>query len=71
MEKCGNCGVVYPNGYTSPMHTGDGSTDNICGICALELSNAYHGVIRKKFDGTMAEELRQNAIAWRKKKGIK
>lgn len=41
---------------------------DLCGICALEITNHIHGIKRKKFGGEMAESLRQEAIAYNKKR---
>lgn len=69
MEKCNKCGVDYPDGYLSPI-MGTGVAEMVCGICALELSNQVLGINRTEFQGEMAEDLRQDAIAYRKQKGI-
>lgn len=70
MEKCNKCEVSYPDDYLSPIITSQGSVGQVCGICALEISNEALGIKRNKFNGEMAEEARQDAIAWRQKKGI-
>ncbi len=38
----------------------------VCGICALEMGNKLMGLDRLKFDGERAEQLRLDAIKWRK-----
>ena len=68
MTQCNACKWEYPDGYTAPLLTTEGSMAEICGICALEISNKLHGINRKKFDGQRAEEMRQDAIAYRKGK---
>lgn len=67
MQKCTECKIEYPYGYTFPMFTSEGHQMSVCGICALEISNKIHGINRKKFDGELAEEARQKAIKYRKK----
>jgi hypothetical protein len=56
--KCKICKIEYPDEILS---------NGICGICALELTNKIHGTNRTSFNGEMAEDLRLQAIAWRKK----
>jgi len=63
--------VIYPNGYLQPIIS-NVKSDEVCGICALKISNQALGIERKKFDGEMAEHLRQLALNWRRdRKGIK
>jgi len=64
--KCEDCEIDYPGDLVQPMSSGGGYR-SLCGICALERSNRIHGANRKHFDGSMAESLRQEAIAFRKK----
>lgn len=69
-EKCEKCHIAYPQGYLSPMMVGTESgleTIMVCGICALEIKNEVHGGGYNRFQGEMAEEMRQMAIAYRKK----
>jgi hypothetical protein len=70
MTKCGNCKIKYPDELLSPG-MGLGTSDSMCGICALELSNKMLGINRTEFTGEIAEQMRLDAIEWRKKKGIK
>lgn len=72
LEACGECKWKYPAEILNPMfiatpETGGGYTADICGLCALEISNRVSGVTRKRFHGVMAEQLRQDAFHWRKK----
>lgn len=69
LDKCPVCKWKYPDiGYLSALFVGSlGYTAPICGICALEESNRALGVKRTSFHGQMAEEMRQDAIHWRKK----
>lgn len=66
LQSCANCGIKYPVYILSPLLGSEGYHKCVCGICALELSNEYLGIKRRKFQGEMAEEFRQKAIEWRK-----
>lgn len=71
MSTCERCKQSYPDELLQPMFIGgEGYTKPICAICALELGNELHGIKRKKFQGEMAEDLRQRALAWRRKHGV-
>ena len=61
------CNVIYPNELVSPL--GGNVRGNVCGICALAVSNSIssRSMKRKKFDGEIAEQLRLKAIEWRKR----
>jgi len=65
MKNCQKCKIKYPDGYLAPIMTSKGNAV-VCGVCALELSNAVTGMKRKKFQGEEAERLRQLAIEFRK-----
>ena len=71
MTKCGHCKVKYPDELLSPMFTNKGITEDVCGICALALSNEALGINRKEFNGEIAEQMRLDAIEFRKKHKIK
>jgi len=64
--KCARCKWKYPFALLSRMFLNGGYTEEICGICALELSNEASGVKRKEFTGLGAESYRKSAIYWRK-----
>ena len=64
--KCDECKVDYPVELLNPLTANDGIRNRICGICALEIGNRAFGIKRKKFTGTIAEQMRQAAIEWRK-----
>lgn len=66
MKYCDKCKWPYPADLLNPLVTTVGTTDSICGICALYLSNGVLGIRRQKFDGPIAESLRQRAKRWRK-----
>jgi uncharacterized protein CbrC (UPF0167 family) len=70
MDKCSKCKVKYPEGYTAPMFTNEGIQKDLCGICALEESNAALGIKRKSFSGETAEAMRIDAIEYRNKIGV-
>jgi hypothetical protein len=63
---CRNCGWTYPTYYLAPMRSSAGDVNDVCGICALILSNKVLGLERTQFSGQMAEHLRGMAISWRK-----
>ena len=62
MERCKSCKIKYPYEILNM---------DICGICALEWSNAELGINRKKFNGEIAEDMRQGAVEFRRKNNIK
>lgn len=67
--KCDECKWEYPSHLLNTLRTNvaDQNDRALCGICALEISNKIHGVKRIKFDGQVAEYMRQQAVKWRKK----
>jgi hypothetical protein len=69
--KCEECTVDYPSKLLSPFSSSEGNRKYVCGICALELSNKIHGIVRTRFDGEHAESLRKQALRWRNKKAAK
>jgi hypothetical protein len=68
LAKCARCKINYPAAILNPVHTDKGVTGEVCGICALEMSNEIHGIHRKRFDGEVAEHMRQQALAWRRQR---
>ena len=66
MMKCPDCNWTYPEYFLNELVSNMGTTLPICGICALERTNRLHKIQREKFDGEVAEEMRQRAIRWRK-----
>lgn len=66
MTKCEKCEIEYPDGLVCAFNDNNYIIKNVCGICALELSNEIHKTIRTHFNGTLAEETRKKAIEWRK-----
>lgn len=63
--KCNQCQWDYPDELLNNMFIDGGYTKSICGICALELSNEITGVVRERFQGEMAEALRQKALVFK------
>lgn len=63
--QCAECHWTYPHSYLAPLRTSEGNTADVCGVCALMLSNKALGVNRSRFFGRMAEHLRQMALTWR------
>ena len=62
MGNCSHCKRSIPQEYLSPLVSNYGNSQEICGICALALSNRELGIDRKCFKGEIAESLRQFAI---------
>jgi hypothetical protein len=51
----------------SPLPTDEGEpSPSVCGICALALMNRKLGSDETRLKNEMAEDLRQQAIAWRR-----
>ena len=71
MKQCDGCKIKYPEELLSPMYTDQGITKDICGICALNLRNHLLGTKQTKFNGEIAEQMRLDAIEFRKKNKIK
>lgn len=67
MTKCTQCNWKYPDELLNPLMTNKGYIPDVCGICALQISNMMMGEKRKTFNGETAEDLRQQAIEWRLK----
>jgi len=65
--RCQVCRFDYPESYLYLFQSSLGNIGDICGICALKLSNDVHGIERTKFDGPQAEKMRQKAIKWRER----
>jgi hypothetical protein len=66
---CSRCKLPYPDELITPMFVVVGKESgylNVCGICALEVSNNLHGTNRKSFSGEQAEIKRQDALDWRR-----
>jgi hypothetical protein len=71
MKKCSQCGVKYPDELLTPKMTTKGTFVDVCGICGLNLSNSILVVRQTKLDGEIAEQMRLDAIEFRKKNKIK
>ena len=69
--KCDKCQVNYPSELVQPMNTNiDTRYRNVCGICYLELKNKFFGLNDKQLWGEVAEDIRQQAIKFRKDNNI-
>ena len=68
MPKCSGCEYEYPKSLLNTLYTDKGIIPDLCGICALEITNQIHGLNRTKFDGPAAEKARQAAIVFRARK---
>ena len=65
---CPRCAWPYPTDLLVPMFIGgSGYTAPVCGVCALDLTNAVHGTRLVAFQGEIAEDMRQQALAWRRR----
>ena len=69
LAECVRCAVPYPEWY---LHSVIGSlvTGAVCGVCALDITNAVHGVKRRSFQGEMANEALELAREWRRKNPV-
>lgn len=70
LERCDECGESYPPELVTHYFSGNArfQRSRCCGVCALALSNKEHGLKRRKFQGELAEAMRQDAIAYRLKR---
>jgi hypothetical protein len=64
-SRCAECKWKYPYGYLNRLHTSQGDTDPICGICAEQLISKVHGQ-PTKLHGPMAIGIRDSAVEWRR-----
>jgi len=64
---CSECRLPYPEHLLQPLMHGGHLTKEVCGICALDLTNEIHGTMLRRFAGPIAEEYRQMALAWRRR----
>jgi hypothetical protein len=62
MARCNECKKTIPPELLSPLMTSDGAVLDVCGVCALSLSNMALGIERTKFQGEVAEAMRQSAL---------
>ena len=66
LAVCARCRVRYPTTLLSPLETDEGEpAQAVCGICALALMNQKRRSSDTRLKSETAEELRQQAIAWR------
>jgi hypothetical protein len=67
LAVCARCRVRYPTGLLSPLETDQGEpAQTVCGICALALMNQKRRSSDTRLKSELAEDLRQQAIAWRR-----
>jgi hypothetical protein len=71
LGRCCGCQIRYPEDYLNPVHTADGITLPVCGICALQMLNQFSDVHRSRFDGEMAKLMRRRALHWRRVRKLK
>lgn len=64
--RCTNCQWKYPEQILADMDVSGTITHNVCGICALEMSNRTLKHQRTEFNGERAEACRLAAIEWRR-----
>jgi hypothetical protein len=65
LAVCARCRVRYPTALLSPLMTAE-VEPAVCGICALAMMNQKRGSNDIELKGEIAEDLRQQAIAWRR-----
>jgi len=56
-EKCRKCKRTPQEGALSPLFIDGGYTPPICAVCALAMTNQFHGIKRGEFTGTMAQQM--------------
>lgn len=56
MEKCKECGILYPGHIVYAR---------LCGICSLEIANNVFGLNQTSYKNKIAELFRQEAIKHR------
>lgn len=61
-HECPRCHWRYPESVEFNPVVGSVRTGPICGICALEVVNEVHGSAMIRFQGEMAEFMRQDAV---------
>lgn len=70
LESCEGCLWKYPYYLLAPLlvqKEGEASYKmSLCGQCALNITNSFHRVERKRFHGRTAEDLRRQGLKWRK-----
>ena len=60
---CAKCKEDFPTEILSQIIENDEFIMPVCGICALEIINAIHGINLDRFRGEMAEKNRQAACS--------
>ena len=67
MKRCFRCERKFPIRLLHTLNYASRAEEGsqlLCPICALEVKSEIHGVKFKKFTGTTAEKLRQEAIKY-------
>lgn len=59
---CSQCKRVFPKRLLHPLLLGKEVITKCCPICALRITNKYHGINRKSFTGTQAQEYLEEAM---------
>lgn len=62
---CTRCGWTYPEDVPLSPVLGAIHKGEVCGVCALQMVNAIHGMRRRHFGGSLAEHARASAAAAR------
>jgi len=60
---CAKCKEDFPTEILSQITGNDEFIMPVCGICALEIINATHGINLDRFQGEMAEKNREAACS--------
>jgi len=60
MQKCNECERKFPEHLIQPLFA-KGTYTPMCPICALRITNEIHGINRKEFHGTMANQYLKEA----------
>jgi hypothetical protein len=61
MSKCSKCKRTIPADLLAPVFTNEGVSHNVCGLCALEISNEILGIDRLGFEGEQAQQMLEAA----------
>jgi hypothetical protein len=67
LTVCRRCRVRYPTALLSSPLIAEGElASTVCGICALALMNKRSGSKETRLEDEAAEDMRQQAIVWRR-----
>ena len=59
--QCPQCEKDLPEHLLQPLMVNGAHTEPMCPICALGIINKTHGINRKEFAGTQAQEMLREA----------